>query len=102
MLRSLLWRKKFPKRCADFDKPFLVFEQQKYPSEREMLERAIRQTFEKLAEVNLQERSGHAFIKITIGMECGASDGFSGISANPCIGHVADLTVALGGHGNSF
>ena len=30
-------------------------------------------------------------------MECRASDGFSGISANPCIGHVADLTVGLNG-----
>ena len=85
------------KRCADFDKPFLVFEQQKYPSEREMLERAIRQTFEKLAEVNLQERVAMPLSKLRLGMECGASDGFSGISANPCIGHVADLTVALGG-----
>ena len=30
-------------------------------------------------------------------MECGASDGFSGISANPCIGQVADLIVGLKG-----
>ena len=37
------------------------------------------------------------FDKLCLGMECGASDGFSGISANPCIGHVADLTVGLNG-----
>ncbi len=30
-------------------------------------------------------------------MECGGSDGFSGISANPAIGHTSDLVVALGG-----
>jgi altronate hydrolase len=29
--------------------------------------------------------------------ECGGSDGFSGISANPVIGHSADLLIALGG-----
>jgi altronate hydrolase len=30
-------------------------------------------------------------------VECGGSDGFSGISANPAVGHVSDLIVALGG-----
>jgi altronate hydrolase len=30
-------------------------------------------------------------------LECGGSDGFSGISANPAIGHVSDMIVALGG-----
>ena len=85
------------KRCANFDKPFLVFEQQKYPSEREMLEKAIRQTFENLAEINKTGRTAVPLSKLCLGMECGASDGFSGISANPCIGHVADLTVGLGG-----
>ena len=30
-------------------------------------------------------------------MECGGSDGFSGISANPTLGYVSDLIVALGG-----
>jgi altronate hydrolase len=85
------------KRCANFDKPFLVFEQQKYSSEREMLEKAIRQTFENLAEINKTGRTAAPLSKLCLGMECGASDGFSGISANPCIGHIADLTVGLGG-----
>jgi altronate hydrolase len=35
--------------------------------------------------------------KLTIGLECGGSDGFSGISANPAIGYTSDLLVALGG-----
>jgi altronate hydrolase len=30
-------------------------------------------------------------------LECGGSDGFSGISANPAIGHTSDLVAALGG-----
>ena len=42
------------RRCKTFDKPLLLFEQQKYRSEREMLEKAIRQTFENLAKANLQ------------------------------------------------
>jgi altronate hydrolase len=32
-----------------------------------------------------------------VGLKCGGSDGFSGISANPSIGQVSDLVVALGG-----
>jgi altronate hydrolase len=32
-----------------------------------------------------------------IGLECGGSDGFSGISANPAIGYTSDLLVAAGG-----
>ncbi len=31
-----------------------------------------------------------------VGLKCGGSDGFSGISANPAIGHTSDLLVALG------
>src|SRR5690606_37435554 len=34
---------------------------------------------------------------LCIGLECGGSDGFSGISANPSIGHTSDMLVALGG-----
>ncbi len=85
------------KRCPAFDKPLLVFEQQKYPSEREMMEQAIRQTFAGLASINGQQRSPAPLSKLCIGTECGASDGFSGISANPTIGRVADLLVGLGG-----
>ena len=35
--------------------------------------------------------------KLCIGLECGGSDGFSGISANPAIGYTSDLLTALGG-----
>ena len=35
--------------------------------------------------------------RLCLGLKCGGSDGFSGLSANPAIGHTADLLVALGG-----
>jgi altronate hydrolase len=34
---------------------------------------------------------------LCIGVKCGGSDGFSGISANPAVGFCSDLVVALGG-----
>ena len=85
------------RRNPAFDKPLLVFEQQRHASEQEMLSDAIRQTFVGLVEANRIEREPAPLSKLTIGVECGGSDGFSGISANPAIGHVADLMVALGG-----
>lgn len=80
-----------------FDKPVLVFEQQKSASEFEMLSDAIRETFLALVEADKISRQPSPLSKLTIGLECGGSDGFSGISANPAVGHTSDLLVALGG-----
>ena len=79
------------------DKPLLVFEQQKAPSEFAMLTRAIGETFAALQEADRVDRRPAPLSELTIGVECGGSDGFSGISANPAIGRVSDLVVALGG-----
>ncbi|ASZ14558.1 altronate dehydratase family protein [Chitinophaga pendula] len=80
-----------------FNKPVLVFEQQKSASEFAMLSNAIKETFLSLVEVNKQTRQPSPLSKLVIGLECGGSDGFSGISANPAVGHTSDLLVALGG-----
>jgi altronate hydrolase len=78
-------------------KPVLVFEQQKSGLESAMLSEAIRKTFEGLVEANKIERQPAPLSKLTVGLKCGGSDGFSGISANPSIGHVSDMLAALGG-----
>ena len=80
-----------------FDKPLLVFEQQQSQSEEQLVTDAIRQTFVGLIEANKCERSPAPLSKLSLGVKCGGSDGFSGISANPAVGHCADLLVALGG-----
>ena len=85
------------KRQPDFNKPLFIFEQQKNPSEQEMLNDAIRKTFAGLVEADKARRSSVPVHKLTIGMECGGSDAFSGISANPVMGIIADLLVACGG-----
>ncbi|MCM8531265.1 MAG: altronate dehydratase family protein [Lentisphaeraceae bacterium] len=81
----------------DLDKPLLCFEQQRYTSEEELLDDAIKATFTGLMEANKTEREDVPVSKLVIGVECGGSDGFSGISANPCIGKTADMLVSLGG-----
>lgn len=80
-----------------FDKPLLIFEQQKWQSEYKMLSQAMRKTFIGLMELNKQHRQPAPLNKLTVGVKCGGSDGFSGISANPAVGYCADLIVALGG-----
>lgn len=84
-------------RNPDFQKPLLIFEQQKSQSEPELIAEAIKQTFIQLIEVNKIERKEALLNKLSIGVKCGGSDGFSGISANPAVGHCADIIVALGG-----
>ncbi|GAO44549.1 UxaA family hydrolase [Flavihumibacter petaseus] len=80
-----------------FDKPLYVFEQQESESEPQLITSAIRQTFEGLQEINKQQREPAPLSKLTIGVKCGGSDGFSGISANPAVGYCSDLLAALGG-----
>jgi len=84
-------------RNPKFDKPLFVFEQQESISESDLIAKAIRQTFIGLIEANKLTRQPASLDKLTIGVKCGGSDGFSGISANPAVGFCADLLVALGG-----
>lgn len=80
-----------------FTKPLVILDQQKEGTEQALLAQAIQKTFLHLIEVNKQERAPAPITKLVVGLECGGSDGFSGISANPAIGHTSDLLAALGG-----
>jgi altronate hydrolase len=80
-----------------FNKPLLVFEQQQIGNETTLISEAIRHTFKGLMQINEIERKPAPLSKLTLGVKCGGSDGFSGISANPSVGYCADLLVALGG-----
>jgi len=90
-------REELKRRNRNFSKPLFVFEQQQSGSEFTMLTEAIRKTFFGLAEANKCVRTPASLSRLCLGLKCGGSDGFSGISANPAIGHASDLVVALGG-----
>jgi len=85
------------KRSPQFNKPLYILDQQQTGTEADLLPLAIKQTFAGLIEANQNERRPAPLSKLCIGLECGGSDGFSGISANPAIGYTSDLLVALGG-----
>lgn len=80
-----------------FDKPLYVFEHQQIGSAERLLTAAIQQTFAGLIELDGMERRPAPLSRLCVGVKCGGSDGFSGISANPAVGHCSDLLVALGG-----
>jgi len=90
-------REEVKKRDRGFSKPLFVFEQQQSGSEFTMLSEAIQQTFLGLVEANKCARKPALLSHLCVGLKCGGSDGFSGISANPAIGHTSDLVAALGG-----
>src|ERR1700674_3636430 len=90
-------REELKKRDRNFSKSLFVFEQQQSGSEFTMLSEAIQKTFLGLVEANKCARRPAPLSHLCVGLKCGGSDGFSGISANPAIGHTSDLVVALGG-----
>jgi altronate hydrolase len=92
-------REEIAKRDPRIAKPILWFEQQRSGSEFEMLSDAVRETFLALLEAQNLRREPRPLSHLCLGLKCGGSDGFSGISANPAIGHTADLVAALGGRG---
>ncbi|MGB5369884.1 MAG: altronate dehydratase family protein [Flavobacteriaceae bacterium] len=84
------------KRNPNFSKPLFILEQQKSASERHFIEEAVKKTFLGLIEADKTRRSPAPLNQLVLGLECGGSDGFSGISANPALGYASDLLVALG------
>lgn len=83
-------------RDPNFSKPLHILEQQESKSERHFIEDAVKKTFLGLIEANKVARKPAPLHHLNLGLECGGSDGFSGISANPALGYASDLLVALG------
>lgn len=96
-LQAEALKKDIFERNPTFDKPILSFSQQAGGTEEKVVSEAIKQTFAQLIEANKIERKPASITHLKLGVKCGASDGFSGISANPALGYAADLRVACGG-----
>ncbi len=61
------------------------------------VEAGYRAIVEMLPEVNKAERSTAPASELMLALQCGGSDGYSGITANPALGVAVDLLVAQGG-----
>ena len=82
-------------------KPVYVFDQQRSGRETVLMTGALEQTFAGLVEANRATSAPAPLSALTVGLKCGGSDGFSGISANPTLGYISDLLGELGGKPSS-
>ncbi len=64
---------------------------------RKTIEKGLEELRAIAAIANSAERSPAPVSAITVGMQCGGSDGYSGITANPALGYASDLLVRHGG-----
>lgn len=64
---------------------------------RSAIELGLKYVAEMLPEVNNCVREEFPVSELVLGVKCGSSDGFSGISANPSLGYTSDLLVKSGG-----
>jgi altronate hydrolase/galactarate dehydratase len=64
---------------------------------RKTIERGLEELRGIAAQANQALRASAPVSGLTVGLQCGGSDGYSGITANPALGHASDLLVRHGG-----
>ncbi len=92
-----LLKEEINKREPAFNRPVHILDQQTFGIEEDLLDEALKLTILGVAAANDLKRQPAPLSKLCIGLECGGSDGFSGISANPTLGYVSDIFAALKG-----
>ena len=85
------------KREKSFDKPVAKIGIQDVGGTQAAIQKGLREVERMLSEVNLSTREECYISELVLGVKCGGSDGFSGISANPSLGRAADMLVRSGG-----
>jgi len=85
------------KRQKSFNKPVAKIGIQEAGGTLAAIERGMKEVERMLPEVNLATRERVSVSELVLAVKCGASDAFSGISANPALGRAADITVRSGG-----
>ena len=65
--------------------------------EADEIEAGVRVIKELFAHAAKTERTKQPISKLRLGLKCGGSDGYSGITANPLVGRVSDRLIAMGG-----
>jgi galactarate dehydratase len=61
-----------------------------------MIDSVMRQADEHLARLNRRRRETVPASELVVGVQCGGSDAFSGVTANPAVGFCTDLLVRAG------
>jgi arabinonate dehydratase len=80
-----------------FDKPVAKIGIQEVGGTQAAIAQGLKEVELMLPEVNSTAREEVSVSELVLGVKCGGSDGFSGISANPSLGRAADMLVRSGG-----
>ena len=62
-----------------------------------MIDSIMRQAEVHLVKLNARKRETCSASDLVVGVQCGGSDAFSGVTANPAVGYATDLIVRAGG-----
>jgi galactarate dehydratase len=80
----------------DLQEPWLYRLQDSHHGFREMVEQILALAERRLHKLNQRQRETCPASELVLGMQCGGSDAFSGITANPALGFASDLLVRAG------
>ena len=83
--------------AARYGKPVLRLSIQQDGGSQAVIARGLELMPELLAEADKVSRQPALLSALALGLECGGSDAFSGLSANPALGQASDLLVRTGG-----
>lgn len=101
MLVSLGCEKFAPERFCEWwpelNTPENVIVLQEHKGYQAMMNAILEMAERKLQILNGRKREELPVSSLLVGMQCGGSDAFSGITANPTAGYAADLLVSAGG-----
>ena len=85
------------KRNQHFNKPFAKIGVQESGGTQAAIQRGLQEVERMLPKINRTQREVRSISELVLGVKCGGSDGFSGLSANPSLGRAADMLVRAGG-----
>jgi altronate hydrolase len=85
------------RRDKEFNKPIAKIGIQEIGGTEGAIKLGLEEVERMLPEVNRAVREEVPVSELVLGVKCGGSDGFSGISANPSLGRASDLLVRSGG-----
>ncbi len=79
------------------DSPILTLQDEAFHGFGAMAEAMMEMAERRLEKLNRRRRETCPASDLVVGLQCGGSDAFSGVTANPAVGYAADLIVRAGG-----
>ena len=74
-----------------------IMQDESFNGYNEMVEGVLKMAEVHLEKLNKRSRETCPASELVVGMQCGGSDAFSGITSNPVAGYAADLVIRAGG-----